>query len=266
MKLQFKLIAAALVLAAAGSASAQVSTPTSANGSDILFYAFDNTTKNAFEMDLGPAYTNFLPGSAAAGTSFTDNIAASAAWAQYVAAEGGTTANTTWGVVGGDKNAGAYGLLTTSTAGTDPSAVTSLGNIRGAIGTPLFNLFNGLNLVTNTAALTAGYFTNSTTGENIGNNFQNNGGIKLGFTTDNAIGTASQFNAFDVATGLVTSKPAATVYGNANGNATFNFDGTTLSYNVPSIVAAVPEPSTYLMMLIGMMLVTGAVIRRRDSK
>jgi len=271
MKLQFKLIAAALALAAAGTASAQVNGVQNANGTgtDLFFFAYDSTTKQSFVEDLGTSYVNFLPTGANAAASFTTNIAASTAWAQYLSAE--TTANaalasigsqvgtTTWGVIAGDISAANYGLMTTVTAGADTTGQTAP-NVRGTIGTPLKSLADALNLAAYSTAQ-SGYFSSSTIGDNIANNFGNNGAGKLKFTVDNAIGQAANFTYWN--TKVVPFAPVT--YGNANGASTFNFDGTNLSYTVPSIVAAVPEPSSYMMLLAGLLMVGAVVARRRNS-
>jgi len=271
MKLTMKLLAAAVVLAAAGSASAQIASQASSTGSDLFFYAFDSQTGTSFVEDLGISYANFGTASAAANAGFSDSISSSAAWTTYVnqteadsvtlGLTGPTgyangTQNTVWGIVGGitpgGTNATTYGLSTTMTSGSSPIA-QSQGGTRGALNGPLAQFLGSLSGVTPSA--TSGYFDASALSDNavvsIGNTMNNN----LKVATTNAIGTSSTFNYFN---GSVTGSHLPTVYAN-----TFNFDGTNLTYGT---VAAVPEPSSIMMLLAGLLMVGGLVTRRRNSK
>ncbi|MGZ3239102.1 MAG: PEP-CTERM sorting domain-containing protein [Burkholderiaceae bacterium] len=264
MKLHLKsIIAAAALAVVAGQASAAIPLNNVGTGSGLIFYAFDDgttgQTKESFVMDLGQTFSSFLPTAAAAGGTFNTAISTSAAWANFVAAEGNDLSNVTWGVVAGlsanASNSG-NGLETTLRVG-DSTAGQSAANVKGAVGTPLRNAILGINTATSNAA--AGYFTNSGGSDNIANNFgsTHNGAGKLVFRTDNSIGTVSTFEYLNA-----NSNAADTTYANANGNSTFSFDGNNLTY---TIAAAVPEPSSYAMLLAGLMLVGGIAARRRNS-
>jgi hypothetical protein len=271
MKFNLRLLAAALALAAAGTASAQIAVPASSTGTDLFFYAFDSSTGTSFVEDLGTSFSNFLPTSAAAGTSFQDDIAASAAWTTYVntteadsitlGLAGGSgyavgTQNTVWAVVAGiapgGTNASTYGLSATMTSGSS-AAAQSEGATRSAITGSLSQFAIGLGGLTNSA--TSGYFDANATSDNaevsLGSTL--NGQLKVADT--NAIGTSSTFNYFN---GNVTGSHLPTTYAN-----TFTFDGTNLTYGT---VAAVPEPSSTMMFLAGLLMVAGLVVRRRNSK
>jgi len=270
---QLRLLVAALALAAAGTASAQITSPASSNGTDLYFYAFDSATGTSFIEDLGTNMGSFTPTSAAGGTAFSTNVAANAAWTTYVNTTeadsvtdnlGATgtgyatgTQNTFWAVISGiapgGTNASTYSLATTMTNGSTPvsqtlastrSAITDLGNFTGALSGLL------------ASAPTSGYFDANTTVDNPGVQLgAGNGTINnlLKVSNLNAIGTASNFYLYS---GNKTGIPTA--YSN-----TFSFDGTNLAYG--SVVAAVPEPSSYLMMLAGLLMVAGLVARRRNS-
>ena len=269
MKFNLRLLAAALALAAAGTASAQIVQPNTSTGTDLFFYAFDSSTGTSFVEDLGTSFANFGPSSAAAGTSFSANIASSAAWTTYVntteadsvtlnlgTGSGYTfgTQNTVWGVVAGIANASPsnFGLMATMTAGNTPAAVSE-GFVRGAVNGPLSQFTGSLSTLTNSA--TSGYFDNSATSDNAE--------VSLGLTLNNnlsknpvtnVIGQAANFYYY---TGNSVGSHAPTAYAN-----TFNFDGTNLTYGT---VAAVPEPSSIMMMLAGLLMVAGLVARRRNS-
>lgn len=261
MKLRLRLVAAVLALAAAGSASAQVSLPVSATGSDLIFFAIDSDSKTSFVESLGQTYTSFLPNGAAAGSSFSDNVTANANWASFISSEVAGDA-ITWGVLATAKGPAGIGLMSTLNVNSS-TATTTKSQISTAAGGSLSVLFGALKPA-NPAGLSSGYFSSSAGIDNMYQSAHSNANGALKFNYDNAIGQASVFNSFVGATSIALSP--ATQYGNANGAATFNFDGTTLTYNVPSVVAAVPEPSTYMMLLAGLLMVAGVVARRRNSK
>lgn len=271
MKLSFKLLAAAVALAAAGTASAQIAQTSSSTGTDLFFYAFDSSTGTSFVEDLGTSFSNFGPSSAAAGTAFSANITSSAAWTTYVTQTeadsvtlgltGSTgyanaTQNTVWAVVAGIQPGGAnattYGLMTTMTNGSSPVS-QSEGATRGAVTGPLAQFVGSLGGLTSSA--TSGYFDASATSDNAEVSLATNLNGNLKVSDTNAIGTSATFNYFN---GNVTGSHLPTTYAN-----TFLFDGTNLTYGT---VAAVPEPSRILMMLAGLLMVGGLVTRRRNSK
>lgn len=280
-QLSLRVLAAAVALAAAGTASAQIAVPASTNGTDLYFYAFDSSTGTSFVEDLGSNMASFMPSSTAAGTNFIANIASSSAWTTYVNTTeadsitgnlGATgtgyatgTQNTYWAVVAGiapgGANASTYGLATTMVAGSTP-ITQPIGFTRSAISGPLSQFTGSLGTLL-ASGPTSGYFDDSTTSDNplvsLGAGSNMNGNLKVGNL--NPIGTSSTF---DYYSGSKSALP--TVYGNSAGNATFSFDGSNLSYAVPSIVAAVPEPSNIMMMLAGLLMVTGFVASRRNSK
>ncbi len=250
MKLQFKSILAAVALVAvAGSASAAaMPLNNAASGSALLFYAFDDVTKTSYVQDLGLTFTSFLPASVAASTGSVTAISSNTGWSDYLTSVGGDTSNTYWGVIAGlSANAGNSGNGFMSTIRNGDSAVgQSAANAKGAVATPLRNVLLGVNSATTTAS--TGYFSASAAGDNIANNFQHNGAGKLVFNTDNLIGATSAFQY-----GNSNAAFATTTYA-----ASYTFDGSNL-------VLAVPEPSSYAMMLGGLMLVGGVAARRRKS-
>lgn len=257
MKLQLKtLVAAVALIAAAGQAAAAMPLPATATGSSLLFYAFDDATKTSYVQDLGQTFMSFLPTTAVAKTPSITGISSNTGWNDYLASVGGDTSNTYWGVVAGlTANAGnsGNGLMSTIRIG-DSADGQSAANAKGAVTGPLKLALIGINSVianTSAAPATTGYFSASAAGDNIANNFGafHTGAGKLVFRTDNLIGDSSAF-----------------LYGNSNAafavttyDQKFTFDGSNL------ILQAVPEPSSYAMMLGGLMLVGGIAARRRKS-
>jgi len=249
MKLQLKTILATVALVAAGTASAAMPLNNTATGSSLLFYAFDDVTKSSYVQDLGLTYSSFLPTATAAGVNASYAVGSNTGWGDYLVSVGNNTSNTYWGVIAGlSANAGNSGNGLLSTIRNGDSAVgQSAANAKGAVSGPLRNVLLGINGATSTA--TTGYFSDSGAGDNIANNWQHNGFGKLIFNTDNVIGATSAFQY-----GNSNAAFATTAY-----DGTFNFDGSNLNY----AVAAVPEPSSYAMMVGGLMLVGGIAARRR---
>jgi hypothetical protein len=262
MKFQLKtLVAAVALVAAAGSAfAAPMALNTTATGSSLLFYAFDDATKTSYVQDLGQTFSSFLSTSAAATTfpGFTTSVSTNTAWNDYLTSVAGDTSNTYWGVISGlSANAGnaGNGFMSTIREGESADGQTAATG-KGTVIGPLRNVLIGVNGATDAAS--TGYFSASAAGDNIANNFGHNGAGKLVFNTDNLIGATSAFQY-----GNNNAAFALTTYANADGNSTFSFDGNNVSYAVA--VAAVPEPETYAMMLAGLMLVGGIAARRRKS-
>lgn len=252
MKLQLKTLVAAIALIAvaghAAAAAAPITLPATATGSDLLFYAFDDATKSSYVQDLGQTFSSFLP-AAGNNNAINVNISSSAAWASYLTSVNNNTSNTYWGVISGLKanalNSG-NGIETTLRVGNSIAGQTAA-NAKGAVATPMNGVMLGINGATTTPA--AGYFSVSGGSDNIANNWGHNGAGKLVFNTDNAIGAISTFQYLNLGTSVVNTTFAQSV----------SFDGTSL------VIAAVPEPSTYAMLLAGLMLVGGIASRRRNS-
>ncbi|MET3120913.1 hypothetical protein AAKU67_000493 [Oxalobacteraceae bacterium GrIS 2.11] len=278
MKSSLKIIVAALALATAGGAFAVtpvVNTPqiTAATGTDLLFYAYDANAgvETAFVEDLGITYSNFQALSPAAQASKTFAVTSSSAWSTYVtktlalASGAGFTyanglTNTTWGVMAGVAKSTTLQGVSLTVNNTDAPKAEDVGRIN-SVETDLGNLVGkaGLSGTNNRAALLAGvYDTQAVT------NYWTDGKKSLDFQVTNNIGESSAFANYNSA-GVDAGQVTPTIYGNAGGASSFLFDGTSLKYTVAQ-VAAVPEPSSYAMMLGGLLMIGALAIRRRNSK
>jgi hypothetical protein len=272
MKFQLKtLVAAVALIGATGSAFAAIPSVNAATGSELLFYVFDGVAKKSFTLDLGQTYASFKPGTSAAASDFSFSMSNYATpWNAYVASIGGDFSNTTWGVVAGNNvaaNNGGKGFLTTVQAGADTSEQTS-NAAQSGVGGPLKVWIDDLNVKTGIAGvnLANGYFTDKPVQANITTGFGINhtGAGKFSFVLDNAIGTDSEFRTLNMFGSGGTATITQAAYANVHGNSKFSFDGNNLKYTVA--VAAIPEPSSYAMMLAGLMLVAGVARRRHLNK
>jgi hypothetical protein len=258
MKFQFKAIVAALAMVAAGQAFAAIqpgTTAQGANGSELVFYAFDDAAKTSYVKDLGVTFASFIAAPTSLGSV---NIGGDANWATYLTNVGNNTANTYWGVFATEKTsalaANGVNILTTA-RGNAPTATTT-GNVRGIDGS-----FNTIYLgalqgtdATYAANLSYVYDLNTTSAANWANSMAHNLYGKVSFNADNLIGTSANFYRLSAAASASTNATLTTVLAAPT---QLTFDGQNLS-----ITAAVPEPETYSMLAAGLLML-GAVARRR---
>jgi len=294
------LVAAVAALASIGAqASVATSNAASLGNSSVLFVAQDTANSTSIVIDLGVNMADFLTartslvsstgaltGTAASplaatwsfgsdsravnGTAVTGDYAWSAAFADFVTASGGSY---TWGVIAADNVTGAItssntifnrGVLATgnptqvninNTTGSGPvsTAAANYNNLQLGVTTQGTNATNADGAYVATAG--AGYLNSA---------MKTNFGGQIQFSYMNAIGTTAGLFYVQQASNPVVFQ-IGTEYGvdtllSAEAAASFTFDGTTLSY----AVAAVPEASSYAMLLAGLAAL-GFVARRRKQ-
>lgn len=254
MKFNFKAIAAAVAMVAAGQAFAAIqpgNLTSGATGGELVFYAFDDVTKTSYVKDLGVTFASFL----ATPTFASVNVSGDANWVSYLGSVNSDTSNTYWGVFASEKtsalSANGVNILTTARANAPANSSTS--QVRGIDGTFNTTYLGALQGTDVNYAANLSYFSASTGTDNWAIALQHNLAGKVGFITDNAIGTAANFYRLSAAASATTNATLTTVL---SAPTQITFDGTTLA------VAAVPEPETYSMLAAGLLML-GAVARRR---
>jgi hypothetical protein len=247
MKSSLKVIVAALALATAGGAFAQNGTGTT-NGTDTYFYAYDNSTASSFLIDLGSNVANF-------NGSVSEDFSTIGSNAAYQAFAGAVTDGLIeWGVFSASSTGATTGNVLNVTNGnaTSPSTKakylitdivdinTLMAGVAANVSTPMTNGVLESGAVAQNAQSSVGANTNL-----------------VGVAAVNAIGASASYISYNVgtSTGITAVTPTAFA-------GTWKFTGSDLSYTV----AAVPEPSSYMMMLAGLLMLGGLVARRRNSK
>ncbi|WP_020167599.1 MULTISPECIES: PEP-CTERM sorting domain-containing protein [Methylotenera] len=268
MKVQFKALAAVVVLAAALPAHAAIDTAASGNGSLVLS-VFDRVANISANFDLGKNYSDFTiagnsfanSGAAAAGTNFSWDLSTgdyATAWNQFFSTA--TLANTVFAIGAGDNlgaGAGNRGFITTYSVVGNNITSTQAQGLAG-----FFDVYTG------ESASSAALFQNHTVVAN-GSSVANAGaafaGQFYGGGKNNAVG-ATAVGAIGTDLGVLQYLSAAssfatspvTIFGNG---AKFN-----LASNgalVYSTIAAVPEADTWAMMLLGLGFM-GFIARRKS--
>jgi hypothetical protein len=256
MKSKFKVLAAAVAFAAAGSANAIIQTGATGDGEHV-FSVWDTVANVGYVRDLGLLQSAFNPT-----TQSNQTFAADATLTSFLT--GRNQSNLLWNVVASE-NAGPDRLFTTVSA--PPPVSVSNGTIGIAAATmnswaAQVNTFPTHSTQPNGSAQLAAadgiaFPGSSQWGSSIGGTFLPNAGAvgdQLGFV-----------GYFGVATGTATQIPTQ-VFSNSFGDSywTFLTDGT-LNFVVAQDLEPIPEPSTWALMIAGL-LGLGAVARRRAAK
>ncbi len=255
MKLKFLVAAIGLIVSAAS--QAQIVTPSTSGGSDLLLDVWEQGVAGApdqsFTLNLGQTMTQFLASDTSSSTLATV-LANDTTWTSFLASS--SDANLQWSVIAsGNKVPTRAGLLATVTAGEDAVGLgltnnnAISGNVQLASTVDNMNVQATPNEQVNTVASNAYYQT--ATLSNFNGNAWDNG---------NALGATGVQVATLLNVGGSTAATGATAL--LKGTMSFAQDGTgnyVLNYNV----AAVPEASGFAVMLAGLGALTLLARRRK---
>lgn len=271
MNVKMKMIAAAVALVAAVPAFAKIEV---ANTPELILVVFDDVAKVSYTKDLGTfadAFKTQFDGNTAA-ASLNWSVTGDANWNTFKSAS--TAANLKWTVFGVDDFGGtAVGqkrLFTTALNTqknldlvptwsnqqfTNGISQTALGTYIGAVNQSSTHWTQADGSSVNFADGGKAYFGLPSSGE-----FYN---TTSPFSNANAVGQSSEFFYLTRSGAVQGNKVLVDRFENTKGKAsTFLFDSNgVLTANA---VSAVPEPSTYAMLL-GGLLAVGLVVRRRSN-
>ncbi|MEK8050038.1 PEP-CTERM sorting domain-containing protein [Ideonella sp. DXS22W] len=263
--------------------------PASSGNGELILTVFDDTAKVSYLMDLGVTIKDFRTAADAvrvasenvSAASPVTNAAYSANWSlagtefsSFVAAS--NVANWRWVVTGGDSTGSAVGsqvFATTVTGGDDASAITT-GTQKSALTSlnayVVANNAKGdaanVNLSTAQNGSVFGSADNGLYALGVGNWLGKNAGKSLSFSTDNALGSSSVFNTYIRAGSSNTASTVLDTFDNVSGQSgLFSLKSTANGYalNYTLTAAPVPEPSSYALMLAGLMTLATLAKRRR---
>ena len=269
MNFKLKTLVAVLALSAAAATTANAAdTATGANGSSVIFSAWDVNTGTSYSFDLG-LYLNNLIGADTTGGSSTNNTL-SASGSVYTGSgtgDGHTIATIAlpnfnlssgvWNLAAADGTGRKRMLVSnadTAYAGTTNSQVNST---TGAVTSYIGLGAAASNVTGTTATINDPWFANSASW---GDNMATSGFVG----SSNALGSQSDLFVNWAKSTTLSSSAAGVSHLTYNGNNVF-----ATTYSLAGVtylnIAAVPETDTSGMMLAGLGLM-GFIARRRNSK
>ena len=271
MKVQYKLLAAAVAMAVATGAHATIDAGQTTDGTGELFVVVtDSTAGYSFLGDLGVSMNSFL---ASSGTSASFDLSSYTSWSPFVSAIGGSLSTAKFAVyaldnVGATTTVDAKRLLTTVNAGDDISGAagnytTGNSKVVSSVGSTIVTALNNMQAPANNLLADHGTLT-STNGSSYTNKPLGYADAQLGdslknympFVTTVAVGSNADFWLLgNSSSGTVAQADTFMQPGQ------FSITGSSLNYTT---AAAVPEADTWAMMLAGLGLV-GALVRRRKA-
>jgi hypothetical protein len=263
--MKIKLITAAVVLAAAGNASAAILSPIETNGgggglSEAVFSIWDPTTSQSYAIDLGTTWQVFRDNLSNASYTVSYDIDTSAGSVYDMAVGGSNTANLLWNVSVANGQNGDYsnfedfGVIGTSNLGNDinSAALTVAINAHDMYATALRGTTSPVN---NDPSINDEYFGTVANGAYAGNTGLWGTSWATNGATNNAAAYGTDLDFYYFQTGGFSPDPIVT---KAAGS--WSFDGAALTYGAPS---AVPVPAAAWLFGSGLLGLVGIARRKR---
>jgi hypothetical protein len=266
--MKLKHIALATLALVAGVANAANITTGTSTG--LVLYVTNTANDTSYGLDLGQSFASF--GAHIADAAYTQNWSLDSNWTSFYSAA--NSANYVWSITAGSSNgptsvAGNNFVETTVNKAFDTSVIASKGAgsvslLAGNINLQAIDI-NGkagasLSYVASAAAQDQSFFGGVNGGKVTYNLNKQIDGASGSFAAYNAIGDSSVFLKLGNTGTRTAGTWVPTTYAGL-----FTFDGTSLKYGPAATVPvtpSVPEPSTYGLALVGLLL-AGAVARRR---
>jgi len=257
MNMKLKVLVGAAALAFAGAASAAISDG-SGGSTDLLFVGYNQTSASTYLYDTGISFTAF-----SATTAQDFNLGSVAAgWSAFATSAG---ANLRWSVTGWDSASALSKFAATSNSTLASFSLIQRNGSTSAIqgGNP-DGWVSDVNL--QLGAATAGSLTGAAAWNDATWGMADNlfgATVNTGGTTVVTGKVGDQMKFFQVAQSSISPNSLSTVtqYGTNGTNYWTLTAGNHLVYNA---TAPVPEPSTWAMLIAGLMMV-GSIARRRLS-
>lgn len=271
MKLKLSILAGALASALVGQANASVVNTTNSTGSDLVLTVFDSTSDTTYTRDLGTNMSTFTAGVSGTASSLTAtgpgdlSFAADSNLTSFLAGVG--TDTVWWSVTAAKTGALAFNgesaMVTYS--GLTMSTLTSNGNMGNAIGD--FNSYytsaDGLQGTTSSSDVTSTIATANVTA--LYTQLKSTATPGVPNTSVASLGSSLDFIYITPSSASSVGKVSTAAFGAANGGDVWSLSSAgNLTYTVAS-VAAVPEPSEWLLMLSGFGL-AGFIATRRKNR
>jgi MYXO-CTERM domain-containing protein len=244
------------VLAATGFNAANAAISTTVGGAELFFVAYDitNGTKS-FNFDTGVNVSSLIDGS----INFTTSFAADANWTGFVSAVGAS--NIAWfveAIQNGSQGSNTKFAYATLGAGQVLGSATSNTAFNSDVNGQITALSN-TNIAAGQSEVAAGGTANYLA------NFDKFTSLSIA-QLSNVIG-ASNVSFFGAAnsklSGVGAGAAKETIFAAPTALASFTANGT-LTIAAPAVVPSVPEPESYGLALVGLLL-AGAVARRRAA-
>lgn len=258
---------AALALVAGVANAANITTGTSTG---LVLFVTNNANNTSYGLDLGQSFASF--GTHIADAAYTQNWSLDSNWTSFYNAA--NSADYVWSITAGYSNGPtsvAGNNFVETTVNKSYNAASIAGNIASQVSALAANINKqavdinnkagaSLSFVASAAAQDQSFFGGVNGGMVTYNLNKQIDGASGSFAAYNAIGDSSVFMKLGNTGTRTAGVWATTTYAGL-----FTFDGTSLKYGPAATVPvtpSVPEPSTYGLALVGLLL-AGAVARRR---